>query len=45
MTSTSHPPSTQATVEILQSGNNAMDAAPAACPVQAIVEVEEPISN
>ena len=45
MTSTSHPLSTQAAVDILQSGNNAMDAAPAAAPVQAVVEVEEPISD
>ena len=40
MKSTSHPLSTQAAVDILQSGNNAMDAVPAACPVQAVVEVE-----
>ena len=45
MASTSHPLSTQAAVDILQSGNNAMDAARAACPVQAVVEVEEAISN
>jgi gamma-glutamyltranspeptidase / glutathione hydrolase len=45
MTSTSYPLSTQAAVDILQSGNNAADAAPAVCPVQAIVEVEKPISD
>ena len=38
MASTSHPLSTQAAVRILQDGGNAMDAALAACAVQAVVE-------
>ena len=45
MTSTSHLLSTQAAVDILQSANKAMDVAPAACPVQAVVGVKEPISD
>ena len=40
MASTSHPLSTQAAVNILQNGGNAMDAALAACAVQAVVEPE-----
>ena len=40
MASTSHPLSTQAAVRILQDGGNAMDAALAACAVQAVVEPE-----
>ena len=38
MASTSHPLSTQTAVRILQDGGNAMDAALAACAVQAVVE-------
>ena len=38
MASTSHPLSTQAAIRILQDGGNAMDAALAACAVQAVVE-------
>ena len=38
MASTSHPLSTQAAVNILQNGGNAMDAALAACAVQAVVD-------
>ena len=40
MASTSHPLSTQAAVNILQNGGNAMDAALSACAVQAVVEPE-----
>ena len=40
MASTSHPLSTQAAVNILQNGGNAMDAALVVCAVQAIVEPE-----
>ena len=40
MASTSHPLSTQAAVNILQNCGNAMDAALAACAVQAVVEPE-----
>ena len=40
MASTSHPLSTQAAVNVLQNGGNAMDAALAACAVQAVVEPE-----
>ena len=40
MASTSHPLSTQAAVNILQNGGNAMDAALAACAVPAVVEPE-----
>ena len=38
MASTSHPLSTQAAVNILQNGGNAIDAALVVCAVQAIVE-------
>ena len=38
MASTSHPLSTQAAMRILQDGGNALDAALAACAVQAVVE-------
>ncbi len=40
MASTSHPLSTQAAIQILQEGGNAMDGALAACAVQAVVEPE-----
>ncbi len=40
MASTSHPLSTQAAVDVLKSGGNAMDAAVSACAVQCVVEPE-----